>query len=99
MTAKTDGLVCLVVDVPGETREQFEAVMAHLATSGPVPPAEARLLVSGERAGRLADGERVGERGGDRSLLRGAARAGVPGCRCDRRGVAPRDVRGAHDRR
>ena len=51
MTAKTDGLVCLVVDVPGETREQFEAVMAHLATSGPVPPAEARILVSGERVG------------------------------------------------
>jgi hypothetical protein len=51
MTAQTDGLVCLVVDVPGETREQFEAVMAHLAKSGPVPPAEARLLVSGERAG------------------------------------------------
>ena len=51
MTAKTDGLVCLVVDVPGETREQFEAVMSHLATSGPVPPAEARLLVSGEREG------------------------------------------------
>src|SRR4051812_10033996 len=51
MTAKTDGLVCLVVDVPGETREQFEAVMAHLGASGPVPPAEARLLVSGEREG------------------------------------------------
>jgi hypothetical protein len=51
MTSKTDGLMCLVVDVPGETREQFEAVMAQLATSGPVPPAEARLLVSGEREG------------------------------------------------
>lgn len=51
MTVKTDGLVCLVVDVPGETQEQFEAVMAQLAKSGPVPPAEARLLVSGERAG------------------------------------------------
>jgi hypothetical protein len=51
MTVKTDGLVCLVVDVPGETREQFEAVMAHLAKTGAVPPAEARLLVSGERAG------------------------------------------------
>jgi hypothetical protein len=43
--------LCLVVDVPGETRAQFEAVMAHLADSGPVPPAEARLLVSGERPG------------------------------------------------
>jgi hypothetical protein len=51
MTSETGGLTCLVVDVPGETKEQFEAVMAHLATSGPVPPAEARLLVSGERAG------------------------------------------------
>lgn len=51
MTGKTDGLTCLVVDVPGETREQFEAVMAHLAASGPVPPTEARLLVSGAREG------------------------------------------------
>lgn len=51
MTVQTDGLTCLVVDVPGETREQFEAVMAHLQTSGPVPPTEARLLVSGEREG------------------------------------------------
>jgi hypothetical protein len=51
MAVHTDGLMCLVVDVPGETREQFEAVMAHLARSGPVPPSEARLLVSGERDG------------------------------------------------
>jgi hypothetical protein len=33
MTSETGGLTCLVVDVPGETKEQFEAVMAHLATS------------------------------------------------------------------
>ena len=71
MTSKTDGLMCLVVDVPGETREQFEAVMAHLATeraraAGGGAPARQR------RAGRrLADGERVGERGGDGALLRG----------------------------
>ena len=51
MAGNADGLTCLVVDVPGETREQFEAVLAQLATSGPVPPAEARLLVSGERDG------------------------------------------------
>jgi len=51
MPSTADGLICLVVDVPGETREQFEAVMAHVAASGPVPPTEARLLVSGERAG------------------------------------------------
>lgn len=51
MTGVTVGLLCLVVDVPGETKEQFEAVMTHLAASGPVPPAEARLLVSGEREG------------------------------------------------
>jgi len=51
MTEQPDGLVCMVVDVPGETREQFEAVMTHLAASGPVPPTEARLLVSGERDG------------------------------------------------
>src|SRR5690242_5002936 len=51
MTGRTDNLTCLVVDVPGETKEQFEAVMARLAESGPVPPVEARLLVSGERDG------------------------------------------------
>jgi len=51
MTEQPDGLVCMVVDVPGETREQFEAVMTHLAASGPIPPTEARLLVSGERDG------------------------------------------------
>jgi hypothetical protein len=51
MTEQPDGLVCMVVDIPGETREQFEAVMTHLAASGPIPPTEARLLVSGERDG------------------------------------------------
>jgi hypothetical protein len=39
--------ICLVVDHPGETADQFETVMAHLGRTGPVPPLGASLLVSG----------------------------------------------------
>ena len=39
--------ICLVVDHPGETADQFETVMAHLGRTGPVPPVGASLLVSG----------------------------------------------------
>jgi hypothetical protein len=39
--------ICLVVDNPDESTEEFERVMAHLSASGPVPPAGASLLVAG----------------------------------------------------
>ena len=39
--------ICLVVDHPGETADQFETVLAHLGQTGPVPPLGASLLVSG----------------------------------------------------
>jgi hypothetical protein len=43
--------ICVVVDYPGETAEQFETVMTHLGTTGPVPPAGVRLFVSGPADG------------------------------------------------
>ena len=51
MADTQNGALCLVVDVPGETQEHFEAVMASLARSGPVPPEGARLVISGPREG------------------------------------------------
>lgn len=39
--------VCLMVDNPRESREQFETVMQHLSETGPVPPVGASLLVAG----------------------------------------------------
>ena len=51
MADTQNGTLCLVVDVPGETQEHFEAVMASLARTGPVPPAGAQLVISGPREG------------------------------------------------
>jgi len=42
---------CLIVDNADETREQFERVMEHLAESGPVPPAGAKVLIAGPADG------------------------------------------------
>jgi hypothetical protein len=39
--------MCLVVDNPDESAEDFKTVMDHLGTSGPVPPTGASLLVAG----------------------------------------------------
>ena len=39
--------MCLVVDNPDESAEDFKSVMDHLGTSGPVPPTGASLLVAG----------------------------------------------------
>jgi hypothetical protein len=38
---------CLIVENPEQTREQAEQVMAHVRSSGPVPPEGARLVVAG----------------------------------------------------
>jgi len=51
MADTQNGTICLVVDVPGETQEHFEAVMESLALTGPVPPDGARLVASGPREG------------------------------------------------
>jgi hypothetical protein len=39
--------ICLVVDNPDESAEEFKTVMQHLGDSGPVPPTGASLLVAG----------------------------------------------------
>jgi len=39
--------ICLIVENPGQDREQAERVMAHVRGSGPVPPAGARLALGG----------------------------------------------------
>ncbi len=40
--------ICLITNNPSETAEQYETVMAHLRSSGPVPPVGARLLIAGQ---------------------------------------------------
>jgi hypothetical protein len=39
--------ICLIVENPDQSREQAEQVMAHVRSSGPVPPAGARLALGG----------------------------------------------------
>jgi len=39
--------ICLVVDNPDESAEEFKKIMEHLGNSGPVPPTGASLLVAG----------------------------------------------------
>ncbi len=39
--------ICLITNNPSETAVQYEAVMSHLRSSGPVPPVGARLLIAG----------------------------------------------------
>ena len=39
--------ICLIVENPDQTQEQAEKVMAHVRTTGPVPPEGARLVIAG----------------------------------------------------
>ena len=39
--------ICLIVENPDQGREQAEQVMAHVRSTGPVPPAGARLALGG----------------------------------------------------
>ena len=39
--------ICLIVENPDQSREQAEQVMAHVRSTGPVPPAGARLALGG----------------------------------------------------
>jgi hypothetical protein len=38
---------CLIVENPDQSREQAEKVMAHVRSTGPVPPEGARLVLMG----------------------------------------------------
>ena len=39
--------ICLIVENPDQTNEQAEQVMAHVRSTGPVPPEGARLMLAG----------------------------------------------------
>jgi hypothetical protein len=39
--------ICLIVENADQTQEQAEAVMAHVRSTGPVPPEGARLVMAG----------------------------------------------------
>jgi hypothetical protein len=39
--------ICLIVENPDQSREQAEQVLAHLRSTGPVPPDGARLALGG----------------------------------------------------
>jgi len=39
--------ICLTIDHPDETMQQAQQVIAHVRTSGPIPPEGARLVMGG----------------------------------------------------
>ena len=39
--------ICLIVENPDQTQEQGEQVLAHVRSTGPVPPEGARLMLAG----------------------------------------------------
>jgi hypothetical protein len=39
--------ICLIVENKDQTREQAEQVMAHVRSTGPLPPEGARLVMAG----------------------------------------------------
>src|SRR5215207_5996067 len=39
--------ICLIVENPDQTADQADRVMAHVRSSGPVPPEGARLVIAG----------------------------------------------------
>jgi hypothetical protein len=39
--------ICLIVENPDQSQEQAEQVMAHVRSTGPVPPEGARLMLAG----------------------------------------------------
>jgi hypothetical protein len=39
--------ICLIVENPDQSQEQAEQVLAHVRSTGPVPPEGARLMLAG----------------------------------------------------
>ena len=39
--------LCMIVENPGQSQEEAERVMAHVRSTGPVPPEGARLVLAG----------------------------------------------------
>jgi hypothetical protein len=39
--------LCMIVENPDQSRDQAEQVMAHVRSTGPVPPEGARLVLAG----------------------------------------------------
>jgi hypothetical protein len=39
--------ICLIVENPGQSQEQAEQVLAHVRSTGPVPPEGTRLMLAG----------------------------------------------------
>jgi hypothetical protein len=39
--------ICLIVENPEQDQQQAEQVLAHVRSTGPVPPAGARLMLAG----------------------------------------------------
>ena len=39
--------ICLIVENPEQSQEQAEQVLAHVRSTGPVPPEGARLMLAG----------------------------------------------------
>ena len=39
--------ICLIVENPDQSQEQGEQVLAHVRSTGPVPPEGARLMLAG----------------------------------------------------
>jgi len=39
--------ICLIVENPNQSEEQAEQVLAHVRSTGPVPPEGARLMLAG----------------------------------------------------
>lgn len=39
--------ICLIVENPDQTQKQAEQVLAHVRSTGPVPPEGARLMMAG----------------------------------------------------
>jgi hypothetical protein len=73
---------CLIVENPEQSREQAEQVMAHVRSTGPVPPEGARLVVAGPadpgwRVISIWDSEEARERFFAERLSRAYAEAGL----------------------
>lgn len=43
--------ICMIIENPEQTREHTDRVLAHVRTTGPVPPQGARLLFGGPYEG------------------------------------------------
>jgi hypothetical protein len=73
---------CLIVENPDQSQEQAEQVMAHVRSTGPVPPEGARLVVAGPanpgwRVISIWDSEEARERFFAERLTRAYEEAGL----------------------